>query len=215
MFKIITILSISIDRNFPTCFTPDAIHQDAPEGAEMHKIRNNAMFLTTTLLLPAPLWATRGSDDYGIVMALMAVFFALPVGLTLLLFIIYSTARLRSKKRPDNKSGNVVFILSLVAIPPAILIPALWMHWADWKYAMIELMLAVFLPVLLMAIISAVLAMYVKKRSAGGDSWRDELPEQSADPSIVVHRGLSDKHRIGAVLLLIALLLLLFWYFFT
>ena len=127
--------------------------------------RSKFIILAAILCLPINLWATRGSDDYGLIMISMFIVFTFPFGLILLFFILNSIIKLKSSKPPEKKQGNIIFIISIIIIPVSILIPIAWMYNAKWHKLMIEVMLADFLPILLLSIISAVLALFVKKRS--------------------------------------------------
>jgi hypothetical protein len=111
------------------------------------------------------LWATRGSDDYGIIMTVMFMVYTFPVGLLIVSFIIYSIMNLQSINKPKVKKGNIVFIISIILIAPTVIIPVSWMYKSGWHPLMIEVMSADFIPILLLSIISAVLARIVKKRS--------------------------------------------------
>ena len=159
--------------------------------------------LAVSFCCPAALWATGGSEDYGIIMALAAFFFSLPVGLVLLAFIVYSIIILK-KEKLDKRHGKIVFIVSLVIMISSIIIPIVLMHLAKWHRLMIELMLADFIPVLLLSVISAVLSVHVMKRPLLKES------EPSAYKKKLLKRTL-----IGLALIISLLLILMFLYFFT
>ncbi len=173
------------------------------------------IILTAILCYPATLWATRGAEDYGIIMALMAFFFLLPVGLMLLGFIIYSITKLKSKEKLNKKQGEIVFTLSLIIIVPSIIIPILWVYWAENHYKMFELMSGVFIPIILLSIISSVLAMFVKKRSLNIDNDMSEVRAFESEQSETFDKRLSKKFIIGLILFLIVLIVTIFLYCFT
>jgi membrane-associated HD superfamily phosphohydrolase len=114
---------------------------------------------------PLLLLATRGSDDYGIVLALMAMLFSVPFGIMLIGFIIYLIVVLNNKKKPEKKQGKVAFILSIITIILSIIIQIFWTYWADKHWEMFVLMSGDFVPIILLACISIVLARFVRKRA--------------------------------------------------
>ncbi len=123
------------------------------------------IFTCAFILYPPILWATRGPQDYGIIMTLMFMLYSFPIGLLLLCFIIYSIVKLKALKSISNNQGKIVFTLSSIIVFSTILIPLFWISWSDWNNEMIQLMSGVFVPVLILSIISAVLSRLVKKRS--------------------------------------------------
>ena len=158
--------------------------------------------------------ATRGSDDYGLVMALMAMLFCFPIGLTLLGFIIFSVSKLRSKKKLKKNQGKTVFIISFIIIVLSIIIPIAWMYSAKWHPLMVEVMLADFIPILVLAIISLVLSMRVKKRSLENDEIREEriLKKEQTE---IINKGLSKKVIIVLILFSVVIVVMTFLFFFT
>ncbi len=123
------------------------------------------VFTLAMIFSPAFLWATRGPHDYGIIMTIMLMIYTIPVGLALLGFIIYLIVQLKGDVKPGKKPGRIVFVLSLIILFFSIIIPLGWMFSADWHHTMIELMLADFIPMILLSVTSAVLAVKVKRRS--------------------------------------------------
>ncbi len=123
------------------------------------------LFLSAIFCHPINLWATRGADDYGIMMTVMFMIYSFPVGLLLVCFIIYLIVKLRSAEKPRADQGKTILIISIILIIPTVIIPIFLMYKAGWHPLMIEVMLADFIPILLLSITSAVLSMRVKKRS--------------------------------------------------
>ncbi len=174
------------------------------------------IFLAVIFFYPVTLWATRGAEDYGIIMALMAFFFSLPVGLMLLGFIIYSISKLKSKETPDTKQGKTVFTLSLIIIAASIIIPVLLIYGAENHYKMFELMSGVFIPIILLSIISLVLAINVKKGSRKIDNNEFKLRTSKSEISGTVDKRFIKKSLIiGSILFSIVLIAIIFLYFFT
>ncbi len=168
------------------------------------------IILPAVLCLPINLWATRGSDDYGLIMISMFIVFTFPLGLILLFFIINSIIKLKSSKSPEKKQGNIIFIISIIIIPVSIIIPILWMYNAKWHRLMIEVMLADFSPILLLSIISAVLAMFVKKRSL--NNKMENAGSKIFNLSEKIKEILSSKISIAIIFFL--LLSLIYYFFF-
>ena len=140
--------------------------QELLRNKKMYKInKKKTLILIVLFCSPTIMWATRGNEDYGIVMVIMAMLFSFPVGLTLLGFIIFSVSKLRSKKKLKKNQGKTVFIISIIIIVFSVIIPIALMYSASWHTLMVEVMLADFMPILILAIISLVLSMRVKKRS--------------------------------------------------
>ena len=173
------------------------------------------IFLAFMLYCPTMLWATRGANDYGIIMVLMFIIYSLPIGSLLLFFIIYSIIKLNSKKEPNKNQGKIVFILSSIIIFPTIIIPIILIYLVEWKNEMIELMSGVFVPILLLSIISAVLANFVKKRSILSSDDINEERYMKSKKSAIADNKFSKYFIIGAISLLLAFIVFVFKYFFT
>ncbi len=118
------------------------------------------------LCFPTIMLATRGSEDYGIIMAFMAMVYCMPAGLMLLGFVIYSITKLKTREKLKPNQGKTVYVISIIAIILSIFIPIAWMYSANWDRMMVKLMLADFVPVILLATTSLLLSIYVKKKSA-------------------------------------------------
>lgn len=137
------------------------------------------LFILSVLFCsPFILFATRGADDYGIVLALMAMLFSVPVGIMLSGFIIYLSVILNNKKKPEKKKGNTVFVLSIIAIIFSIILQFFWTYWADKHWEMFVLMSGAFVPVIVLASVSIVLFRIVRKRALNLDNAIvDEIPK--------------------------------------
>ena len=177
---------------------------------------NPLVFSVAFVLYPAVLRATRGPQDYGIIMALMSMLYSFPVGLLLLCFIISSIINLKSLKKPGKNRGKTVFIISIIIIPPTILIPVFWMFWTEWNNEMIQLMSGVFAPILILSIISAVLAGRVKKRSLDtDDDINGAMVKKSDQTGTVDNKSLKKIFLIGSAIFLSVLTVFIFKCCFT
>jgi hypothetical protein len=125
------------------------------------------VLLVVFLLCPATAWATRGADDYGLVFAIFFLLFALPVGITLLVFIIYTSVKLATLKRskPTRRQGGVIFVFSTIFLALTVALPILLGCLTHWYSKIVEMMPVAFAPVLVLAAVAVVLAMMLKKRS--------------------------------------------------
>ena len=142
--------------------------------------QNKSFFTIITsicILSPTALWATRGPDDYGIIISFMFITYAFPVGLMLLGFIIYTFAKLKSMTRPGKNACKIIYTISIITIPFTVIIPVFWILWSDCHKEMIELMLAEFIPLLILSITSIALAMRVRKSSSLSESDFKEKTE--------------------------------------
>jgi len=174
------------------------------------------IFSGAFILYPAVLRATRGPQDYGIIMALMSMLYSFPVGLLLICFIISSIVNLKSLKKPGRNLGKTVFIISIIIIFPTILIPMFWMFRTEWNSEMIQLMLGVFAPVLVLTIISAVLARRVNKRSLNtDDDISDAIVNKSDQSGTVDNKSLKKIFLIGSAIFLLLLAVFIFKCCFT
>lgn len=165
-------------------------------------------FLSFILCFPINLWATRGEDDYGIIMMVMLMVYSFPVGVLLICFIIYSISKLRSAENPREKQGNIIFIISVILIVPTVVIPVFLMHKSGWHLQMIEVMLADFTPILIASTTSAILAMFVKNRSSNNNSNSTKFFE-SIQSNNSITKFVSSKFFIAGSLLFVASLLML------
>ena len=181
----------------------------------MSRIGMDLIFLAVIITWPVSLWATGGPHDYGIIMAVMCLFYSFPVGLMLLGFIVYSIITLNWKKRPGKKFGKIMYPVSIITIPPAIIMPILWIYWADRHQEMIEIMLAVFIPVLILSIISIILISYAKKQlQLTTDDNVGTTPPLFKKTGITGYRH-AKLFILGSILVLLLFFMLIFKHCFT
>ena len=137
----------------------------------MHRIHYlKAIFLIAIICSPDLLLATRGSKDYGILLVVMFMIYSFPVGILLFCFLIYTLIKLKNTNKPTKGQGKVIFIISIIIIFPTILIPLAIMSGENWDPQVVELMLGAFMPILIMAIATTVLAKIIKNRSLLGEN---------------------------------------------
>ncbi len=123
------------------------------------------IILAVLSCFPVTLWATRGPEDFGLMMILVAMFFSFPAGILLVCLIVYTIAWLKNSEKPVAKRGNVVFVISLVIMVLAVIIPLLFMNLGKWHSKIIEVMLGDCVPIVLLSALSAVLSYRLMKRS--------------------------------------------------
>lgn len=127
----------------------------------MERIQNIAfMLLSLVFLCPAALWATRGSDDYGLFLGAIFLLFSMPAGLAMVVFIILSCMRLFRKEPATDKRGKVVVRLSLAVAGLSVIIAALFIGTARADHNVVTTVLAVLLPVFMLSGLSATLARF-------------------------------------------------------
>jgi hypothetical protein len=122
--------------------------------------------------------------------------------------------KLRSLERPRAKQGKSIFIISIILIVPTVIIPVFWMYNARWHSNMIEVMLADFIPIFLLSIISAVLAMFVNKRSLFNNNM-NEINIKNIDLTGNINKGLSKYLIIGFIVFVIITMIFIFLFYLT
>lgn len=149
------------------------------------RIKNITIFIITSILMIQPhlLWATRSREDYGIVMVFMFLIYSLPAGLFLVVCSIYLIAAMKSNTKPPAHKGRIVLILSLVLFVLSGVISLGWMYRSDWHPEMVQLMLAVCIPIMALSALAAGLAIVVKKRSLMSDEDFLRYTEKNQNPS--------------------------------
>jgi len=114
--------------------------------------------------IPLTLFATRGPEDYGIIMALMAMVFTVPFSLVLIILIVYLSITLKKNNEIKQNEGQRPFIFSLIIILLSLILPFVLIYKATNHFKMFQLIAGVFLPVIILAVISLLLAYNLKKR---------------------------------------------------
>jgi len=150
-----------------------------PMGAAPTRFVQLTILAAALTYSPTLLWANRGGHDYGIFMVVMFMLYCVPVGLVLLGCILASALRLKQPAKPKSKEGRIVLVLSWISIPPTVLLPLLLMAHQSWHPEMVELMLADFVPVLLLSLVSVVLATKVRRRNT-----RPQAPVRPGDSPV-------------------------------
>lgn len=131
----------------------------------MSKFHGKSFIIAAALFLfSMPLGATRGPEDYGIILAFFMFCFSFPAGLLLLSLIILSVIRLKSEERPLGKQGTAIFVISLIIFVCSLIIPAAILYLKGCNGRIMEIIAADFVPVLLLAGISAELSRRVMNR---------------------------------------------------
>ncbi len=138
------------------------------------------ILMVICVILPSFAHATRGPEDYGIIMAFVFMVYTMPVGILLLSLIIFMFSRLKSKTRPRKGLGRAQFIISIVTLLLSIVLPLAIIHLSGWKYIMLELMMAVFVPIIALSVFLAYLSLRVRKRSFENDG-----PSSPGNPSVL------------------------------